>query len=620
MKRIAVLEWQAKEFSFPLKRAYDAGVSFSKKTYFKSVVLPAVKGMDTTVYALDFATESAFKAAGVHVLPLRDVTENLWEYGKGRRAMDLIKTLEKLMAKHGNFQSYEGINLIEMTRKDIWRSYFVPIVAAVDAYETILKGVDEVVIFNKTSIYQSILEKMARKKGIRVVDKTVLTQKAGFAIKNLLVRSLASYNIPPYIRKPRAAEPASKGLLKRYPLLICHNTVQPKKTIPWAKYLKQQAIYVGVHQDGTLFGKEGIPFVRLADFIDAPLARKLKSLQREIARSAVRAGSLHLTYKGVPIDRELDELFAFFYRARFYETVADIELFKAMLKVVQPKVIATLDDMSVFGRTLTEVGAKRKIPTFIIQPGYFAQSSILDSTAATKMLVYGDATKENLMKSGIPAKRIDVVGLAEDEAPAASGAEVYAHFKISKGKKIFLFTSQAIPEGQNRPLFDAVYGMMRRFPDVQFFTKLHPAENALLHEEFIKRHAVKNVILIRHGVYPLDKLLSACTCLVNFYSTVGIEAMSLGKYVISVNVTGIPDFLLPKDVPGIVMTAHNKDELMQCMKVIVAKKKPETERIREVSKHYVAARGDAACRTVAARIKRELGGKTVRENAPGGRT
>jgi hypothetical protein len=142
---------------------------------------------------------------------------------------------------------------------------------------------------------------------------------------------------------------------------------------------------------------------------------------------------------------------------------------------------------------------------------------------------------------------------------------------------------------------------MARFPDIQFLTKLHPDETSDLHAYFIEKYHVKNVHIVNHRTITLDKLLSSSHCIINFYSAVGIEAISKGKYLLTVNVNNIPDFMVPQPVDSLIITAKTYEA---CIKGIsfLSKKRPEPEKIKKIAAYYIFQEGDAACKATASAL------------------
>ncbi|MFH1073038.1 MAG: hypothetical protein V1743_06430 [Nanoarchaeota archaeon] len=634
-----IMDLHKKEFSFPLKNMYDRSITLYQELYYKTAILPFLKKIrqDKTkrllLFTLDLKSEMLLQKDNIPYISMRHITENLWDYEAGKKAMNYLNELEKIFTRQHILHTYKGIDLIDMTRKDIWRSYLFIMVNLIDTLHALVHeySPDTIVIFNRTSPFQKILKKVAAAyPRIRVIDKTMLFHRAGEKIKKVTLRHIVKYNVPAWIRSPRPSsftlqqppmhegrkKPGLKAQKRAQRVLITHNTIHPKKVLLWAQELtKEYAVcFVGVSQDKDAFQKHHILFRHLREYINEDVVRCLRKNMRYFREKEPRLAKLEknhpfvqsIIYKKVLLWDNLEELFSFLYNARFYEISAYIELFEKMIAVEKPDIIMTVDDLSVYGRTLCAVARKAHIPCLIVQPGHYGKTVISDSTQATRILVYGQSTKDDLVAAGMAPEKITLIGIPEDyadEDPKKAREEVIQRYHLSKGKKIFLFTSQALPENLNIPLFDTVYKAMHACPEIQFITKLHPAEKPELHQQFIAKFKVQNVILVPHGECPLTTLLQGANCLLNFYSTIRFEALFLGKFLISINVNKIPDDFLPAPVDEIIMTAKSYEELVSLIKKVNAKKSDERERILKASKIYVSARGKEACTRIVHEVR-----------------
>ena len=90
--KLCLLDSQRQEFAFPLKGLYDTTVRLSQQAAFRHAI-PYIKKHGLTVISMDYRTERALEEEGIPFISLKHLTENLWDYERGVRAMDEVKAL-----------------------------------------------------------------------------------------------------------------------------------------------------------------------------------------------------------------------------------------------------------------------------------------------------------------------------------------------------------------------------------------------------------------------------------------------------------------------------------------------------------------------------------------------
>ncbi|MFH1450510.1 MAG: hypothetical protein ABIF92_00835 [archaeon] len=618
-KTLLFLDTQKREFSARIKPVYDFLVKIQQKSNFKIRILPKIKNNPSIrAVALDTKTEELLSKNNINFISKKDLTENMFELDSSKRSFEFVRALPEMLKEIEPNTVYSGMSLVDLNEKDFALHFLNPAIKTIDYCERILEKErpDAVLILNNKNFYQGLLKEVARKKHIKIIDKTGILQKAVYAIKKIGITALSRTSIPKDIRTLEGrgeAESAEKELKRR--ILISHDTILPKKVLPWATKIDKKensVLYVGMTQDPFAFEWAKIPYKKLTKYSKPEIralvkkkARELKKAHKQLVKN--KEFQKKYAYHGISLMKATEELFLFMYYSRFIETITYIELMKEIISREKPGVIVTVDDRSVYGRTLVNTAKFMGIPSIIVQPGFFGDHPICGGgTAATKIAVYGETTKRYLINQGVNENQLEVVGFSDPISSLSrkkAKEQVCKELKLKKDRKIITFASQALVESMNIPIFEELYFATKQFPEIQFVIKLHPAESTSLHEEFVKKYAVKNVKIIKK--IDLQELLLASDIVINLCSTVGLETLTLGLPLISLNVSGFPASFFPKDSNGI-YTVKTGEELTDRIRKIL-KRRPDHKSIIKARRLYIRASGDAACKNIVNLIEKMIG-------------
>lgn len=279
-----------------------------------------------------------------------------------------------------------------------------------------------------------------------------------------------------------------------------------------------------------------------------------------------------ITYLNIPIWDLVEDLFLFYFstRVRFIEIMRYIETMRHILDLEQPDIIVTLDDLSEVGNPTMMLGKSKEIPTLCIQHGAFREedSFIFGPSLADKIAVSGEYIKEFLIKRDVRPEQLVVTGFPKFDTlfqgeKLLNKEEIYKKLGISPDKEIILFTTQ--PRKENEENAQAVFKAMKEFPDKHLVVKLHPRESdKTLYLRIAKKIGLANFTIVRD--FNLYDLLSICELNVTGVSTTGLEAMILGKPVISMNLKRVMDRYMGS---GVTINVHKADELASIIKGVL---------------------------------------------------
>ena len=610
-----VLDSQKLEFNIPLKEVYDFASATLKKFRFssaKKIIAEAqAKNLDIKAVALDGRTEEFFRKNGISCITRRDVTEDLYDIKYGDISFRFLRDIIKKIEETDPQSTYRGILLPYLDEKNLWRSFVYPAVRAVDAFNELISKYkpSKAIILNRAHLYQKLFMLTAQDRGMIIVDRTGKLSHLPWAAKKYAIKNFGFLNYPSYFRKLKAKHHHVPAKRKKK-ILIAHDLISPAKIIPWAKKLtkKYDVVYVGIKEKGEEFERAGIKYRRLQDYATETALAGIK-IQSLIFRKDFHKifGNPELRealyYRNIDLSSALEEMMAYMYYISYPVLVTYIELFSQMVAYELPDLIVTVDDRSRFGRVLIEVANKKGVKNLIVQHGAIWDHALFDRSNCTKFAAYGEQTKKILRKRKLKKEQIAVVGQAENiprEKPEKIRARICTTLNIFRKKPIVTFTSQALAEGVNYPSFEVLYKTIRELPNVQFIIKLHPDETSRLHQEFIRKLQLDNVTIVKS--INIKELLLASDLIINIYSTVGMEALSLGKPLVSINVN-FPDSYFPKG-RGAYIVRHTKHLKSLIDNIVLHKKKPGAESIRKGNRYYIREVGEKACNNVVKLINR----------------
>ncbi len=191
---------------------------------------------------------------------------------------------------------------------------------------------------------------------------------------------------------------------------------------------------------------------------------------------------------------------------------------------------------SLYERCIMMASHKLNKPCYIIQHGTGAGTANPNATESTKFLVFSDMYKKRLMSFGITEKNIEIVGpIIFDEINSFIG-------KSKPSNQILLVTEPFVERNMLDEgfYFESIKKILLSIPiNIQVKIKMHPSEK--LYDKYvklIKECSLSNVEIINQvGVNVLYEAINNSNIIIEFGSTVAIEAMILDKPVITINLS-----------------------------------------------------------------------------------
>ena len=330
-------------------------------------------------------------------------------------------------------------------------------------------------------------------------------------------------------------------------------------------------------------------------------------------------------YKDISLwDTLKDELILRFH-TYFPSFIKDIETAKRIIESENIDAVVIADEAGFCGKSLLVAAYPPKIPTLVVQTGMMAVNNLfleygcapgeLEGSPSKRPLfpdkfsVYGDGSKETLKKARYPfADGIIVTGQPRYDIMVRA-SEIYdsekfrRNLSIEPDKKLALIASQPSTTFANMEIFlRNVLQALKDDPQIRMAIKPKPGPSDTL-EKRDKQLAdeIGSEVMVLPRSSDTNEALHACDVLITGYSTVALEAMILGKPVVTVNLTNQPD-LVPYAQSGAALGVYRAEDIAPAVKKALqdpeTRKRLELGRQKYLYKQFYKLDGQATKRVV----------------------
>ncbi len=298
--------------------------------------------------------------------------------------------------------------------------------------------------------------------------------------------------------------------------------------------------------DGLGLSSLSVPPTRRALGKARTRARAFLPLWREIREdSAFREA---LTYRDVPLSEILEVRFQQFFRDRVPELVAIIEGTDWLIRRLKPPILVVPVDVNPAFRAISRTFRRRDLPVLVVQHG--AVSGDMGGFHVMPMeggrqAVWGDLPREWHLSRGKPPDSQVVTGnpgfdpiaggrdAAPNEVRRRLGLDAQGGI-ILVATEWFSGVSSVVTTEDEEKFIRHTLRALKRFPDHQVVVKLHPGYQPE-YKGLVRAIAEREGIEVTIATEGLWDLLAVCEVVVISSSTVGLEAMILGRPVVVVH-------------------------------------------------------------------------------------
>jgi glycosyltransferase involved in cell wall biosynthesis len=286
-----------------------------------------------------------------------------------------------------------------------------------------------------------------------------------------------------------------------------------------------------------------------------------------------------LVYRDLPLFDILQPSFESLFRDIFPSLVAFNRWANANIRLRRPDVLVFMDDSYPVNRSLCNAAKRLGVSTLLVQHGAYADGMLIPAApfCAHKQAVWGAISQDWHVERGKSRDSQVITGCHRFDAIAkgyfVDKGALCRRLDLDPEKRVIVFATSwypnisvlYTPESQERR-FASVLEAFKGFRDEQIVIKLHPG----FHEQYEVMLAalahdagIRAVITHEH----LWELLSVCDLLICDNSTVGLEAMILGKPVISVVDPTSPQ--LPYGRYGAAVIAHDAMDIASAIHALL---------------------------------------------------
>jgi surface carbohydrate biosynthesis protein len=271
-----------------------------------------------------------------------------------------------------------------------------------------------------------------------------------------------------------------------------------------------------------------------------------------------------------------------------------IEKFEKFLQISKPASILIPYEKGSYALALIIACKKLDIKTIGIQHGAFDSLGHNDYTHTylqskktpfgmpipTHMLVWGNSSKNFLIKKGYPKNKISVIGnpeFYEMKNVKKDQNVLRTKFNFSNEKKIILFTTSKLQRGYisdekrayDEFVLEELLNLYSNNPNYIIILKPHPVkEPTYVYEKIIKKYNAKNCFIKTENILELIQLSDL---LISVESSTIIDAIALEKMVIEITFDG-SSWMDPKIAKNILILSELKNLKINIEKILHDKK------------------------------------------------
>jgi len=174
----------------------------------------------------------------------------------------------------------------------------------------------------------------------------------------------------------------------------------------------------------------------------------------------------------------------------------------------------------------------------------------------------GDTAKNSYVKSGLEPERIVVTGVAHFDLlfnrDKEQDNQVLRACGVDPGQKYAIFTTDNIALDETENMLTGVINAIMKMEALQLVVKVHPREGIESYQRLAEQYHDPRVHVVKD--VDLYALISGCELLITKYSTTALEAMMIGKPVVTINLSGQPD-PIPYAEEGAALGVHRHEDI-----------------------------------------------------------
>ena len=282
--------------------------------------------------------------------------------------------------------------------------------------------------------------------------------------------------------------------------------------------------------------KNMLDFLKARNRMPAYFANAVKKFESS------RGFAENMAFEGMPLNEIFNARIQRFVSRDWPEFVFLISEIRALFTKRKPKALLLWTDVEVFERICTLIAKEQGIPSLVAQHGIFSteiekeKNDRIWITGFTPMLadriaIWGPFFKKELEKKGIPDHKIVITGTPKFDflkSRRFKPAEFRKKIGVKESETLVTLIMSSDHYMEFR-MIDMAFKALKKFPGCKFVVKVHPSEAKGKYLKMAEKLGKSAIVLQAEDLY---ELMNASALVVVHASTVGIEAVALGKPVI----------------------------------------------------------------------------------------
>jgi hypothetical protein len=276
------------------------------------------------------------------------------------------------------------------------------------------------------------------------------------------------------------------------------------------------------------------------------------------------------------------------YILRFLRQVAvpsivhTLQVIRRVVHIERPSLLVVVDETGLVGKAVALQGRHLGIPTLNVQHGVRTDSPWIEDQLFDRFAVFGPTTSEVFLQRGNDPSIFVPTGAPRYDRlfrrrGLKSRQQVAAELGLDASRPIVTFASQHA-WGRMTPTVkrETLLALLRacRQAGVQLVVKLRHGQPDYVPVEAMRDPGWEHVkVAIEYDLY---NLLNASDVVATAYSTVGMEAVALGKPLLIVNLTGQPD-PIPYVEEGVALGVYQPDRVSAAMSHLLTTGQPHRD-------------------------------------------
>lgn len=304
-------------------------------------------------------------------------------------------------------------------------------------------------------------------------------------------------------------------------------------------------------------GLEGYPFSPEALNVPLPTEELIpaKAIRQrwELLRDQKGRGDSQLDFRGIDLWKIREPYFKKQFLRKIPIALAQYQLALAVLKTYRVRAIVSATDNHYMGQLFVRAAQATNLYFLTIQHGMVNHPAGYLPIRGSQLAVMGEAVREWLIKHGAPPEKVVVTGQPRFDSlitpPDISRENLLNELELSPNRHTWLIA----PEPQlGLWMRDLIFRTLQLVPEVQAIIRVHPNDNPFDYHTSLNAYPTiqSRVRIARH--HDIKSALNSCDVILLGRSTIGLEALIIGKY---------PIVIYPENKTGWILPPYLKDYL-----------------------------------------------------------